>query len=166
MAVLLVLARSPLADRYSTPDDSRVQPSDAFVRLVEAREGFRAQKYRDVKGNWTIGFGHLIKPGENYDGITMTRTEAEQLLFADAQEAADAVNRLVTVPLKQEQFDALTSFVFNIGEGQFSTSTLLRKLNAGHCCAVPDEMRKWTAGGIAGLIARRRAEISMYVGEV
>ncbi len=141
-----------------------MQVSERFARHIEQLEGFRAQAYRDINGHLTIGFGHLVKPGESF--AIITREEGLSLLHADIADAERAVHALVFVPLKQEQYDALVSFVFNIGWSQFANSTLLRKLNAGHCCAVPDEMRRWTNGGKAGLIARRKAEIALYVGEV
>jgi lysozyme len=140
-----------------------VQVSESFRAHIERVEGFRAQAYRDIKGNLTIGYGHLVQPGESF--ATLTREEGLSLLHADIAFAERAVQALVLVPLKQEQYDALVSFVFNVGWKQFSDSTLLRKLNAGHCCAVPDEMRRWTNKGNAGMIARRKAEIALYVGE-
>jgi lysozyme len=142
--------------------------SDNFVAHIERLEGFRARLYKDAGGVPTIGYGHVPEPGEQFEGRTLTREEALSLLKHDVEEAEAAVNRLVAVNLKQEQFDALVSFVFNVGEGAFAGSTLLRKLNQGHCCAVPDQLRRWnrTKGRvIAGLAARRNAEISLYVGE-
>lgn len=141
-----------------------MQVSDRFGKHIESLEGFRAKRYRDTTGHWTIGFGHLIKPGESF-GDAITREEAFALLHGDVADAERAVNSLVQVPLKQEQYDALVSFVFNVGWGQFASSSLLRKLNAGHCCAVPDEIRRWTDHGSAGKIIRRKAEIALFVGE-
>lgn len=149
-----------------------VTVSERFAAHIERLEGFRATKYRDIAGHWTIGFGHLIRDEENAlmrDGLTLTREEALHILRKDVIDAEHAINTLVTVPLKQEQYDALVSFVFNVGAGRFRDSTLLQRLNAGHCCAVPDQLRRWKrAGGqvSAGLIARRAAEIALYVGEV
>jgi peptidoglycan hydrolase-like protein with peptidoglycan-binding domain len=87
------------------------------------------------------------------------------LLRADAARAARAVTRLVRVPLDQNQFDALVSFTFNVGEGALRDSTLLRELNAGRYDAVPRELNRWTrAGGqvLAGLVRRRAAEGAMF----
>ncbi len=137
--------------------------SDRFVALIETLEGFKAQAYQDINGHMTIGFGHLIKDGEQFG--TLTREEAEALLRKDVMEAEAYVNSFVRVVLKQEQFDALVSFVFNIGAGNFQHSTLLRKLNAGHCCAVPDEMRRWSNGQNRGLLDRRTKEVALYTGD-
>jgi len=142
--------------------------SDRFVQHIERLEGFRARLYQDTGGVWTIGYGHVPEPGEDFEKRTLTRDEALALLKHDIEEAEAVVNRLVAVNLKQEQFDALVSFVFNIGEGAFAGSTLLRKLNAGHCCAVPDQMRRWSRDKgrvIAGLVARRSAEIALFTGD-
>lgn len=143
-----------------------MQVSDRFGKHIESLEGFRAKRYRDTTGHWTIGFGHLIRPTERFnDESVITRDQAFGILKLDIADAERAVNGLVKVPLKQEQYDALVSFVFNVGYGQFESSTLLRKLNAGHCCAVPDEIRRWTDHGSAGKIIRRKAEIALFVGE-
>jgi lysozyme len=140
--------------------------SDRFVELIERLEGFRAKAYRDTTGHETIGYGHLVKEKEiGLLTAILSRDDAKDILMDDIFDAERAVNTLVTVPLKQEQFDALVSFVFNVGWGNFSTSTLLRKLNAGHCCAVPDEMRRWNDHANAGKILRRKAEIAVYVGD-
>lgn len=143
-----------------------MQVSDSFAKHIEALEGFRARAYRDINGVPTIGYGHVIRSDEQWlQTALLTRDDALRLLRIDIKEAEDAVNRLVQVELKQEQFDALVSFTFNVGQGALSRSTLLKKLNAGHCCAVPGEMRRWNNGGKVGLIARRAAEVALYVGE-
>lgn len=146
-----------------------MEVSDAFVKHIEGLEGFRAQAYRDSKGVLTIGYGHVVKPKESYLAVSViSRDTAARILHQDTQHAVNVVNATVQVPLNQGQFDALVSFVFNVGEGAFRSSTLLRKLNAGHCCAVPDELRRWTrvAGAVrTGLILRRKKEIALFVGD-
>lgn len=142
--------------------------SEAFFPHIEEIEGFRAQAYRDVAGILTIGFGHVILPSETHlKTAIITREEGVAILKKDIRDAEDAVNTYVKVPLKQPQYDALVSFVFNVGAGQFKQSTLLARLNEGHCCAVPDELRRWRrAGGrvVSGLVARREKEIALYTG--
>lgn len=142
--------------------------SSKFTEHIESLEGFKAQAYRDTGGVLTIGYGHVVKPSEKhlYTAV-ITRDEAAALLRKDTKIAEQAVNDNVRVPLSQNQFDALVSFVFNVGERQFRQSTLLKKLNDGHCCAVPDEMRKWTRDNgrvVMGLVKRREAEIALYTG--
>jgi len=145
-----------------------MQVSPRFLSLIEQFEGFRAQAYRDAGGVWTIGYGHVITASETeLQGETLTRDQAEAILLRDVQHAADIVNAYVTVPIRQEQFDALVDFVFNVGAGAFERSTLLRELNAGKCCAVPDQLRKWNRVNghvVDGLTARREAEVSLFIG--
>lgn len=123
--------------------------------------------YADVAGHQTVGFGHLIRPGENFsEGLTPTA--AEDLLKSDASRAAAQMSALVKVPLTQGQFDALTDFTFNLGSGALAGSTLLRLLNLSAYDRIPDELRKWVyAGGKQqpGLMVRREAEIALWKGE-
>lgn len=126
---------------------------------IKRFEGLRLNVYKDVAGYPTIGYGHLIKPGERYRSIT--EEQAEALLRDDVRFAENAVNRAVEVPLTQSQFDALVSFVYNVGAGAFNNSTLLRKLNAEDYNGATAELERWNkAGGIviSGLTNRREAE--------
>jgi GH24 family phage-related lysozyme (muramidase) len=123
----------------------------------------------------TIGYGHLLQASELRTGKLfatdvpwqkgITEAQAEELLLSDVEPAAGGISRHVKVPLAQCQFDALVSFVFNVGVGAFMESTLLRKLNAGDYESVPSELRKWVnAGGqrLPGLVTRREAEAKMF----
>jgi lysozyme len=130
--------------------------------LTERFEGLRLKAYQDSAGIWTIGYGHTggVSPGD-----TCTGEQAEQWLAEDVKTAEDAVNRLVKVPLAQDQFDALVDFVYNVGEGNFAHSTMLRLLNAGDHQAASQEFVKWDlAGGVqvAGLLRRRMAEQEVF----
>jgi lysozyme len=94
-------------------------------------------------------------------GQVKTKEECQALMITDVAEAEKAVRRLVKVKLTQEQFDQLVSFVFNVGEGNFQKSTLLRKLNSGQCWAAAAEFDKWVyAKGkkLPGLVTRRAYE--------
>jgi lysozyme len=145
--------------------------SEAGARFIGHFEGFRANLYNDAAGHCTIGYGHLVhhgpcngsEPAEFKHGIS--EHAAEELLLRDAQAAADAVHRSVRVPLNQAQFDALVSFVYNLGAGAFESSTLLKDLNARRFDAVPGQLEEWVhAGGqvLAGLVARRKAEARLF----
>jgi lysozyme len=134
-------------------------------------EGFRPQLYNDPVGHCTIGYGHLVhhgpingsEPAEFKRGITSQR--GLELLMADAGDAAEAVHTLVKVPLRQTQSDALIDFVFNLGAGAFTSSTLLKTVNAGGFAAVPAQLNRWTlAGGrpLPGLVRRRAAEGRLF----
>jgi GH24 family phage-related lysozyme (muramidase) len=146
--------------------------SDNGARFIGRFEGFRAHLYNDAAGHCTIGYGHLVhlgacngsEPAEFKRGIS--EQEAEELLRRDAQTAADAVRHSVRVPLNQTQFDALVSFVYNLGAGAFEGSTLLKDINAHNFAAVPGQMEEWVhAGGqvLAGLVTRRKAEAQLFM---
>ncbi len=116
-----------------------------------------------VKGTLTIGYGHTgpdVRPSQ-----TITQQQAEELLRRDLSKFERGVARLINVPLKQNQFDALVSFAFNVGLGNFEKSTLLKKLNAGNYDAVPGELSKWTKSKgkvMTGLVNRRAAEAGLW----
>lgn len=138
--------------------------SEDCVKLVKDSEGYSSHPYRDSAGFSTVGWGHKILQGEDFhDGLTVE--EAENLLNEDLQKAASGVTNLVKVPISQNQFDALTDFVFNLGEAKLKESTLLRKLNAGYQQDVPSELMRWVyAGGkkLPGLITRRQREVELW----
>lgn len=135
----------------------------AGLELIKEFEGFSAQAYADVVGKRTIGFGHLLRAGENWQHIT--KAQAEQLLQQDLQEAQRAVGRLISAPLSDNAFSALVSFAFNLGGGALQRSTLRQKINRGEVEDVAREWRRWVwAGGRRwpGLLRRRDAEIMLY----
>ncbi len=133
------------------------------LALTQSSEGCKLTAYQDVVGVWTIGYGHTGR--DVYQGLTITQNQATALLLQDVQTSADCVNRLVAVSLQQDEFDALVDFVFNVGTGNFSTSTLLRLLNAGDFEGAAGQFERWDkAGGrvIAGLLRRRQAEEALF----
>src|SRR5690349_12482420 len=111
--------------------------SDAGLELIHGSEACRLKRYRDTAGLWTIGWGHLIKKGETY--VTITRQEADAIFRRDLAGTEAAVRAAVKVPVGQNQFDALVSLAFNIGDGAFARSTLVRKLNRGDYRGAADE---------------------------
>lgn len=116
---------------------------------------------------WTIGYGHTGP--EVHCGLVWTQAQAETQLMTDTATAVAAVNRLVTTPLTQAEFDALVDFVFNLGVAAFAGSTMLKLLNAGNHTAAANEFAKWDmAGGqhVAGLLRRRLAEQDEFLGAV
>lgn len=131
-------------------------------KLTEQFEGLQLTAYRDVAGVWTNGYGntHNVVPGS-----TITMETAVSDLASNIEGAEFVVNRVVTVPLTQNQFDALVDFVFNLGSGNFQSSTLLRKLNSGDYTGAVEEFPKWNhAGGreVYGLTLRRKAEQQLF----
>ncbi|MBN8530387.1 MAG: lysozyme [Alphaproteobacteria bacterium] len=137
---------------------------EAGLDLLRRFEGFSAQAYRCAAGHLTIGYGHVVRQGEVYaDGIS--EADALALLARDVVVAEDAVRRCITAPLNQAQFDALVSFVFNLGGGALQRSSLRRKVNRQEHDEIPGEFLKWVwASGkkLPGLIRRRRAEAALY----
>jgi lysozyme len=101
---------------------------DGKQKLMK-REGVRQRAYLDTKGIPTIGVGHTGP--EVYMGLVWTMQQVEDAFADDIQWAEEAVTKYVTVPLEQHQFDALVSFVFNVGVMAFRRSTLLKTLNTG-----------------------------------
>lgn len=146
--------------------------SNRGIEFIKNSEGFVANLYDDKAGHCTIGYGHLVhlgrcngsEPDEFKHGISVER--ATELLRERLEQFEDAINRLVTVALSQTQFDALASFVFNIGVAAFAKSTLLRKLNEGDYTKVPIEMNKWIYINRTqvsnGLINRRKKEAALF----
>ncbi len=142
--------------------------TDAGLTLIKRFERFSATVYVCPAGYPTVGYGHVVLDGESdrfAGGID--ENEAEDLLRRDAAIAERAVLRLITAPLTDGQFDALVSFVFNVGAGGLQRSTLRRKVNREEHGAVPAEFMKWVwAGGrkLKGLVRRREAEARLYAG--
>lgn len=118
-----------------------------------------------VRGKLTIGYGSTgphVKPG-----ATITEEQANALLMKDLDRFERAVDKLVKVPLNDNQFSALVSFAFNVGEGEggFATSTLLKRLNAGDYGAVPAQLMRWVNDDgkkLQGLVNRRAAEAGLW----
>lgn len=139
--------------------------SDEGFALIEKSEGLRLQCYLDCHNRLTVGYGHKLQPDESYPrGITIDQAIA--LLHADVQYAEAAVRRLVNVVISQGQFDALTDFIFNEGEGHFANSTLRIKINRGDFNDAEHEFGRWVyAGGQVqpGLVVRREAERELFI---
>lgn len=136
--------------------------SEDGLHLTEQFEGLRLAAYLDSVGVPTIGYGHTRNV---VMGMTCTQEQAEQWLQEDVQIAVDGVNRLVTVELTQNQFDALVDFAFNLGVGNLQHSTLLKLLNTGNYAGAAGEFEKWDkAGGqtLPGLLRRRQAERDLF----
>lgn len=133
------------------------------LELVKSFEGLELEPYADAGGKLTIGYGHLIKPGEYFTKISHTR--AHELLREDLRVAEAYVKRYVRVKLNENQFAALVSLVYNIGPGNFHKSTLLSQLNKGQTARAAEEFLRWNKVGnktLAGLVRRREAEKTLF----
>lgn len=145
-----------------------MQTSDKGISLIKQFEGCKLTAYQDSVGVWTIGYGWTLpvdgKPIRA--GMTIKQETAERLLKTGLVSYESDVSRLVKVGLTQGQFDALVSFTYNLGARSLSTSTLLRKLNAGDYAGAADEFLRWNKGGgkvLNGLTRRREAERALFL---
>lgn len=145
-----------------------MQTSEKGVALIKVFEGCKLTAYQDSVGVWTIGYGWTqpvdgkpVRPGMVIDQET-----ADRLLKTGLVSYENDVSRLVKVKLSQGQFDALVSFAYNLGARALSTSTLLKKLNAGDYAGAANEFPRWNkAGGnvMSGLTRRREAERALFL---
>jgi len=135
----------------------------AGLNLIKGYEGLEQEPYADVGGKLTIGYGHLIKPGEFFGHIT--EKQAYDLLREDVKVAEAYIKRYVKVQLNANQFAALTSLVYNIGPGNFRRSTLLSQLNKGNYARASEEFLRWNkvnGESVLGLTRRRESEKELF----
>ena len=171
--------KAPISELYSQPSHTlkhssassvntslRMQISQKGIDLIKKHEGLHLYVYKDPVGYPTIGYGHLIQEHEDFKVIT--EEQAENLLMFDITSAKTCVNNLVKQELHQHEFDALVSFVFNVGCGNFKDSTLLKRINRREHRTDPEmvyiEWGRWVhANGVKlpGL-ERRRLEEGEY----
>lgn len=142
--------------------------SNAGLNLIKGFEGKRLYAYDDGVGVWTIGFGTIKYPNgvRVKKGDVCTEKQAEEYLQNDLVKFEAAINKLVKVHLTQNQFDALASFTYNLGETNLANSTLLKKLNKGDYKGAADQFLVWNkAGGkvMKGLVRRREAERALFL---
>ncbi len=138
--------------------------SDAGRAFIKAFESLRLTPYRDDAGNWTVGYGHLI--GSDEPIVTWTQDHADAEFAADVTEVDIGLADLISVELRQHEFDAIASFAFNCGTNAFRNSTLRRVLNEQDYVAAALELGRWgRAGGKwnAGLLRRRIGEMAIFL---
>ena len=154
--------RGALAPR---PIGEKMQISEEGKNLIKKFEGCELEAYKWAAGVWTIGYGHIKTAVE---GMKIDQATANELFDEEMGEYETYVNTAVTVPLSQNQFDALVSWVFNLGNGNLNASTMLKVINSGDHAGVPAQIKRWNkAGGkvLEGLIRRREAEALLYEGK-
>ena len=142
-----------------------MRASEKAYSLIRQFEGLRLTAYKCPAGAWTVGYGHTsgVVPG-----MTITKEQAEEFLKLDIATVENIVS--AECPnLRQCQFDALVSFVFNVGGGNFRKSILLKKIKANpDDNSIMDEFLRWVyANGVVltGLQMRRLAEMRLYFSE-
>jgi lysozyme len=144
-----------------------MQTSENGIELIKRFEGLELESYQDIAGVWTIGYGHTETAGPNQK---ISASEAEQLLRRDLKPREKAVNDLVSVGLNQNEFDALVSFVYNVGINAFKGSTARKRLNRGDRLGAADALTWWnkaTVNGVlrevTGLTRRRASERALFL---
>jgi lysozyme len=140
--------------------------SAAGATFLAKHEGEVRRVYLDPVGIPTSCVGHTRTARLEDVGKPLSAAVCARLLQEDTRVAQAGVGRLVKQPVTQGQYDALVSFVFNVGEGAFGRSTLLRKLNAGDCRGAADEFPRWNqARGrvLPGLVTRRAEERTLFL---
>jgi lysozyme len=139
-----------------------MQTSNEGIELIKDLEGLRLTAYDCPAGVCTIGYGHTRGV---YSGMKITEEEAEKFLREDIKEAEQAIEKLVEIELTQNQYDALVSFIYNVGTNAFKNSTLLKKINNNQLSTVPYEFNRWVRSGgkfNRGLQNRRNREVALF----
>lgn len=158
-------AMDNLLDAFGVPreDTGPLRINEAGKALIKEFEGLRLKGYLCPAGVPTVGYGHT---GPDVKvGMVITEAEADRLLDCDLERFEKAVARMVTMQTSDNQFSALVSFAYNLGENALRNSTLLKRHNSGDHTGAADEFEKWVfAGGkrLAGLMRRRAAEARLY----
>ena len=152
--------------KISTKKTEGMRTTEGGRTIIKRHEGLKLNVYNDQAGHPTIGYVHKLLPSEIGLVNAITLGKAEEYLTGDLKTAEDAVNKLVEVPLNQNQFDALVSFVYNVGAGSFQKSTMLALLNEGNYKLAAEEFPRWNrAGGKVsnGLTNRREQEKRLFL---
>ncbi len=136
--------------------------------LIKHFESFRPTVYICAAGYPTIGYGHVVRKGEDFSA-GITEAQGDDMLARDVAIFERHVLRLTPANLRlldQGQFDALVSFTFNLGAAAYERSTLRQCVLTGHDDMVPDQFKRWVRGGgrvLPGLVRRRAAEAKLYM---
>jgi len=162
-----------LHEKTSMPE--HLSPTDNIASFVRVSEGqtlaedtsLHKPYYLEDEKNWTIGYGHNLGPNKPAPEMFWSERQSLDQLKKDLTGAVDRVQRLVRVPLTQDQFDALTSLAFNTREDSFKNSRMLKNLNARDYTGAAREMLTFDHSGgvrLKGLTDRRRAEAIRFMG--
>jgi lysozyme len=157
-----IIAVIHATNRFTHIEENIMAITKSTLSYIIEEEGKRNKAYKDTKGLWTIGVGHLIKPDEQHlITTTLSDEEVEELLRSDLRWCSEAVEGAVKVPLTQAQFDALYSLCFNIGGTAFKNSTVVRKLNANDYQGAADAILMWNKP--PELVKRRKRERELFL---
>lgn len=139
-----------------------MKTSDQGRKLLTQREGVRLSAYKDSVGVWTIGVGHTAAAGDPVPkaGLTITAEQCDAILSRDLVQYEEAIERALTVPVAQHEFDALVSVCFNVGP-RFAQSICIKRLNAGNRKGAADAIMMWSKP--PEIIGRRRTEQRQFL---
>ena len=157
----------------------RFNASVQAYNLIKKFEGLELSEYNCSAGKRTVGYGHLIIRNDSILDralgkksivpLAISEVEAEDILCLDIRKCETVLHEKIKTPISQNEFDALISFVFNLGGGNFKASTLLKRLNGGEYEAASDQLLRWCHIGKTvsqGLLKRRFVEYCLMLGEV
>lgn len=165
MWLLSIFAVIHVTNKYTHIEEDLMAIAKSTLDYITKEEGSRNKAYKDSKGLWTIGVGHLIKSNEQHlITATLTNEQVEELLRNDLKWCSEAVESSIKVPLTQKQFDALYSLCFNIGETAFKKSTVVKRLNAGDYKGAADAIEMWNKPAV--LIPRRKREKALFLADI
>lgn len=141
--------------------------SNAGIEFISSLEGIKLNSYQDIGGIWTIGIGTTIVNGHTVkSGMSCTKEQAYGYFKEHLEKFVyPIIENYVHVPLTQNQFDALCSFIYNVGENNFKNSTLLLLLNELKYKEASEQFKKWNkAKGkvVSGLTDRRKKEYTLF----
>lgn len=142
--------------------------SEQGFAIIREFEGFRANAYLDTGGVWTIGYGTIKYPNGTKvkKGDTCTQGQAEIWLKNDCQWVDACLDKYVKVNINQNQFDALASFIYNVGETAFVKSTMLTLINQNNMASAANQFDRWifdNSKRIQGLVNRRAKEKELFL---
>ena len=161
--ILGIAATIHFTNRYTHLEENIMAIAESTLDFIIKEEGSRNKAYKDTKGLWTIGVGHLIKTDEQHlINETLTDEQVKDLLKNDLKWCSEAVETSVKVPLQQHQFDALYSLCFNIGGTNFAKSTVVKKINENDLQGAADAILMWNKPEV--LVNRRKRERALFLG--
>jgi len=160
--IIGIFAAVHFSDNYTQIEENIMAIANSTLDFITKEEGFRNKAYKDSKGLLTIGVGHLIKTDEEHLlNETLTDEQVKELLKSDLKWCSEAVESSVRVPLTQNQYDALYSLCFNIGETNFRKSTVVKKINENDLKGAADAILMWNKPAV--LQKRRERERALFL---
>ena len=162
--VIGIFAAVHFSDNYTQIEENIMAIANSTLDFITKEEGFRNKAYKDSKGLLTIGVGHLIKNDEQHlKDTTLSDEQVKELLRSDLKWCSEAVESSVRVPLTQNQYDALYSLCFNIGETNFRKSTVVKRINENDLKGAADAILMWNKPAV--LQKRRERERALFLNQ-